>query len=113
MIIYLGGGPNPPRWMIIYLGEGRSVDAVPVAPPSLEATCARSCEMGRESGSDRIRKGKMAGGIRSSAYLLMRRFITIQVTRNRSSDILLEGDVRHAVSESGSGHGAGCLGSQS
>ena len=29
MIIYLskGGGLNPPRWMIIYLGGGRGVDA--------------------------------------------------------------------------------------
>ena len=41
MIIYLGGGSQPPQhWMIIYLGGGRGVDAV--APPSLEATCARS-----------------------------------------------------------------------
>ena len=31
MIIYLGGGLDPPRWMIIHLGGGEGVSADP--PP--------------------------------------------------------------------------------
>ena len=44
MIIYLskGGGLNPPRWMIIYLGGGGAWMPGCRVGTSLEATCTRS-----------------------------------------------------------------------